>query len=81
MESNLEKEFEYYIANQARLVSKYAGRYVVIKGEQVIGDYDSELAALNEALRDHELGTFLVQYCEPGEESYTQTFHSRVVFA
>ena len=28
----------------------------------------------------HEMGTFLVQKCEPGTESYTQVFHSLVAF-
>jgi hypothetical protein len=53
----------------------------VIKDCQVIGVYDDELEAVREAAKKHEMGTFLVQKCEPGSESYTQTFHSRVAFA
>jgi len=34
-----------------------------------------------ETSKKFELGTFLVQKVEPGTESYTQTFHSRVAFA
>lgn len=76
----LEQEFEYYRANQADLVSKYRGKVVVIRGHEVVGVYDSELAALNEAGKAYEVGTFLVQRVEPGTEGFTQVFHSRVAF-
>jgi hypothetical protein len=80
MKKPLKKEFEYYLANQDDLVSKYKDKYVVIKDSQVLGAYDSEIEAIQQTSKEHELGTFLVQKCEPGEESYTQTFHSRVAF-
>lgn len=81
MESPLKKEFQYYIDHQEELVEKYSGKFVVIKGCVVIGTYDDELKAIESSSKDHELGTFLVQKCESGEENYTQTFHSRVSFA
>jgi len=81
MKKPLEREFQYYIDNQKQLVEKYDGKFVVIKGQTVLGAYDSELQAFEETTKDHELGTFLVHKCEPGDESFTQTFHSRVVFA
>jgi len=77
---SLEKEFEYYLENQAELVKKYNGKYIVIKNQQVIGVFESEIEAVEKTVANHELGTFLVQKCEPGKESYTQTYHSRVVF-
>jgi len=77
-EATLKKEFEYYLKNQEEFVKKYNGRFLVIIDSQVIGDYESELEAINETLKTHEAGTFLVQKCEPGSESYSQTFHSRV---
>lgn len=81
MAKALEKEFEYYLAHQAELVEKFDGKFIVIKGNEVLGAYDSEIEAIKETMKEHELGTFLVQKCEEGEESYTQTFHSRVSFA
>ncbi|GAG16136.1 unnamed protein product [marine sediment metagenome] len=81
MSSPLEKEFEYYLENQEQLVAKYDGKVLVIKNRQVIGVYDSEQDAIATTTREHELGTFLVQKCEPGADSCTQTFHSRVAFA
>ena len=79
MTSPLEEEFQYYIEHQDELVEKYRGKVIVIKNGEVIGEYDSDLEAINETTKQHELGTFLVQKCEPGSDSYTQTFHSRVV--
>lgn len=77
----LKKEFEYYLAHQDELVKKYNGKFIVIKDCQVIGEYDSLLEAVEKTSKKYELGTFLVQKCEPGSESYTQTYHSRVSFA
>jgi hypothetical protein len=77
---NLEKEFEYYLQHQDELIKEHNGKFIVIKDEAVIGEFDSELEAVEKTSQQHELGTFLVQKCEPGSESYTQTYHSRVVF-
>jgi 3-methyladenine DNA glycosylase AlkD len=79
MDSQLKKEFQYYLDNQDELVKKYNGKFLVIKDCQVIGAFENQLEAINKTKKDHELGTFLVQKCEPGSESYTQTFHSRRV--
>jgi Family of unknown function (DUF5678) len=81
MPSPLQKEFEYFRAHNAELLSKYNGKFVVIKDQQVIGDYDDELRAIEETRKQHELGTFLVQKVEPGDAGTSQTFHSRVTFA
>lgn len=78
---NLKSEFDFYIAHQEEFIEKYNGKIVVIKDHKVIGVYDDELVAVEETSRDHDLGTFLVQPVLPGSDSYTQTFHSRVVFA
>ena len=77
----LEKEFKYYIDHQAELVEKYNGKFIVVKDCKVIGAFDSELEAINTTSEQHELGTFLVQKCELGSESYSATYHSRVLFA
>lgn len=80
MSKPLEKEFRYYLDHQEELVKRYNGKFIVIKGKKVIGAYDSEIEAVENTSETHPLGTFLVQKCEPGSDSYTQTFHSRVVF-
>ena len=81
MATPLQKEFDYFLAHKDELVKKYKGRFVVIKGQQVIGVFDDQMKAVEETDKVQAPGTFLVQKCEPGDESYTQTFHSRVAFA
>lgn len=76
----LDKELQYYIDNQKELVEKHKGKYLVIKDLTVIGVYSSEIEAYSETVKHHELGTFLIQECQPGNENYTQTFHTRVIF-
>ena len=80
MASPLEKEFRFYLDNQKDLVAKYNGKYIVIKDAKVIGVYDDELKAVTETQKAHELGTFLVQKVTPGQNAYSQTYHSRVAF-
>jgi hypothetical protein len=78
---SLRDEFTFYIEHQSELVKQYRGKFIVIKDCKVIGSYDKESDALIETTKQHPLGTFLVQKCEPGSDNYTQTFHSRVAFA
>ena len=79
MSKALEKEFQYYLDHQDELVVQYEGKVVVIKGEEVIGIFDDEVKAVLETSKTHPRGSFLVQRCTPGTESYTATYHSRVV--
>lgn len=76
----LEKEFQYFREHQDELVVKYNGKFIAIVDDQVKGVFDTELEAYLEMKKNHEVGTFLIQHCLPGRNSYTQTFHSRVVF-
>ncbi|MFO8011624.1 MAG: DUF5678 domain-containing protein [Dehalococcoidia bacterium] len=77
MDQDLKKEFKYFLDNQDELVNEYRGKYIVIKNQQVIGAYDSEVEAVEETSKEHEMGTFLVQKCEPGSDVFTATYHSR----
>ena len=81
MTSPLQKEFDFYLANQAEMVEKYDGKFIVIKDGIVVGEYDDEMTAVTETQKSHALGTFLVQKVSEGDTEYTQTFHSRVVLS
>lgn len=76
----LDKELQYYIDNQSDLIAKYQDKFLVIKDKTVIGIYNTEIEAYSETVKIHELGTFLIQECQPGDENYTQTFRTRVIF-
>ena len=76
----LAKEFQYYLNNQEKLVINYNGKYIVIKDEEVLGSYNTIAQAYKKASDDYAIGTFLIQFVSPGDEGYTQTFHSRISF-
>ena len=65
--ATLEREFRYYKDHQDELVKQYDGKFLAIKGEEVVGVYDTELEAYTDAKRNHPAGTFLIQHCLPGE--------------
>ena len=77
----LKKQLEYFKTHQDELVNKYEGKFLVIKDQKVQGVYGTEIEAYADAKKKFELGTFLIQHCLPGQESYTQTFHSRVALS
>lgn len=77
----LQRQLEYFKSNQDELIKKYEGKFLVIKDQEVQGVYSTEMEAYINAKNKFELGTFLIQQCLPGQESYTQTFHSRVAFS
>jgi len=73
----LESELKYYLKYQDELVKQYTGKYIVIKNHEVIGNYDNELEAVKKSAKEHELGTFLVQKCEAGDQGYSPCFSCR----
>lgn len=77
----LEKEFKYYLDHQEEFVKAYLGKFLVIKGEDIVGFYDSFENALTQSADKYEIGSFLIQECLPGSDSYTATFHTRAIFA
>lgn len=76
---SLKEAFDYYKKHQDELVAKYAGKFIVIVKDEVVGVYNTEMDAIQESLKQYKLGDFLVQFVEDGERNITQTFHSRVM--
>jgi hypothetical protein len=78
----LDKEFEYYLANQDEIVALYNGKYVVIKDNAVVDAYDTESEAYFGSVEKYQLGTFMIQKCTFGDKAYTQRFYNNnVIFA
>lgn len=66
-----EEELEFFKENQTELVEKFDGKFLVIKGNEVLGAYETPIDALNEGIKKAELGSFMIQPCEPGPGAYT----------
>ena len=45
------------------LITRYDGRFIVIKDESIIADYSTFDEAYNNTIKTEELGTFLIQQC------------------
>jgi len=67
------KELEFFINNQEQLVRQYKGKVLVIKDDTILGVYSTPLEAYLESQKTHELGTFMIQPCEPGPDAYSVT--------
>ena len=81
IDNYLQKQLEYFKSHQGELVREHKGKFLVIKDQEVQGVYNTEMEAYTDAKKRFELGTFLIQRCLSGQESYTQTFHSRVTLS
>ena len=74
-------ELDFFVANQDELVKSYQGKILVIRGKDVVGVYSSALEAYLDAQKSYQLGTFMIQPCEPGPEAYSVTVSSACVVA
>jgi len=56
-------------------VKEHPGKALAIRGEEVLGVFDSPLDAYLEVQRNQQLGTVMIQVCTPGPEAYTVTIN------
>lgn len=68
-----EKELQFFIANQQRLVADYKGKILVLRGEEVVSAHNDALEAYLDATGKYEPGTFMIQPCIEGADAYTVT--------
>lgn len=73
----LEKEYRYFIEIMDDLVEKHgAGKYVAIKGHDILGVYPCYNDAANDIYQEHEIGTVLMQEIEDGIDARTVILHT-----
>lgn len=65
----LEQEIQTYQEHKKELLADSAGKYVVIKGQEVAGVYDTEGDALREAYQRYGNVPFLVKKIQDLEET------------
>ena len=64
-------DFEWFKANIDALYDKYGASFLAIKDKRVLGAYKSYGEGVRSTMKKEQLGTFIVQRCGKGEESYT----------
>jgi len=68
----LEKEFQYFLDNQADLFKQFPYQYLALKDQKVIGVYDNKIDAYFQTQEQHEVDSFLIQFCSLNQEAFTQ---------
>lgn len=76
--ADLKKLYQYYTSHKNELLKEYLNRFLVIKDNQIIGDYNSQEEAYKETIKTHEPWTFIIQHCVEKED--VVVYHSRVSF-
>lgn len=64
----LEKERKYFETNRKQWVALHPGKFVLVKGEELIGVFDKPEDALAEGARRFGLDSFLVRQVKEAEE-------------
>lgn len=64
----LEKERKYFEQNRKQWVAHYPGKFVLVKGEELLGTFDKPEDALAEGARRFGLESFLVRQIQEIDE-------------
>ena len=70
MTKPLEREFEFYRRNRDVLAEKHDGKFITIKGEKVMGVFDSHREAFDSVYPEHKRGTVCIQPVRKKEREY-----------
>jgi hypothetical protein len=74
-------DYEFYKDHKDEFLEKYNGKYLLIHAKELIGVYETETEALQDAVdKGYQPGKFLVHHCIP-EEEQEMRFYSRVSFS
>ncbi|MGI9168348.1 MAG: hypothetical protein ACR2G5_18525 [Pyrinomonadaceae bacterium] len=64
----LEKERQFYADRLAEWLSRFPGKFVVVKGQELLGVFDTVEEALAEGARRFALEPFLVRRVQPTQD-------------
>jgi len=66
--SVLEKELKFFEENKAKWLGIYVGKFVLVKGEEFIGVFDTAETAISEGAKKYGTESFLVRQVVPQDE-------------
>lgn len=58
----IQQDIDYYKANRQQFLKQYDGKFLVIKGKQIIGVYTNRTQAYDNTVVLHEEGTFIIEH-------------------
>lgn len=78
MASKLDKEYSWYQSHKSDLLARYSGKYVAIKGSQLITSAGTKEQAVKEMMdKGYKLGEFLVHFVSKDSDA-VQRYYSRI---
>lgn len=66
-------EYDVFVANLEVWLREVPGKYVLIKGERVVGYYDTRFDALSAAKHKHKFRSFFVRQVRPIQSGLVNT--------
>jgi hypothetical protein len=74
-----DQDFDYFVQNMEPFYKRYGHKFLAIKNKSVLGVYDSFNSALDETLKHHKAGTFIIQECFKNVEASVNHFQGNVL--
>lgn len=66
----MNEDFAWFKEHYPEFQKKYGNAFIVIKNKKVLGTYKSYAEGVRETEKTEDLGTFIVQECNPKCEAY-----------
>lgn len=64
----LEQELKFFAENKPKWIEDHSGKFVLVKGEQLIDVFDNADTAVSEGVRRFGMESFLVRQVTPADE-------------
>jgi hypothetical protein len=80
MQTALTENYQWFKDNLPLLLKDYQDKYLAIKDQKVIGEYNSFHDAINDMKEKEEPGKYIIQLCSIDTSKVLNVFHSRVSF-
>ncbi len=81
MAEQLKQEFDRFLAFIEKEGVDHAGKMIAIKGDDILGIFDTYAEAANAVYAEHEPGTVLIQQVKESIDALTVVFHSPRFFS
>ena len=76
MSAPLRQEYEHYQTICENLAKEHAGKYVAIKGTEILGFYSDYMAAAKALYSKHEQGSVFIKEIKAGKDALVGIIHT-----
>ena len=66
----MSEDFAWFKEHYVEFQNEYGNAFIAIKNKQILGVYESYAEGVKNTMKSEELGTFIVQECNPQHEAY-----------